>query len=129
MYLEKSRFTIFISNNEANDQIKMKRYIFTSLQKLFYSICFILFLGYPSKGISSNNIINFLPMEDALSTSRNINDNDFLNVKPYNEPLPLKKDKSESNIFKNIDLLAFFLLAIVFFLIVNRKSRPRNISL
>ena len=107
----------------------MKNNRLFSLHKVFFLICFILFLGHPAKGVSSNNIMNFLPMEDALSTSRNISDNAYVQMKPYKEPLPLKKKKSDSNIFENVDVLAFFLLAIVFFLVVNRRSKNRNVSL
>lgn len=107
----------------------MKKNKFISFRNFLLAICFVLFLAYPNHGISANYIMNFLPMEDALSATRNISDYDYAKIKPYKEPLPIKKEKAESNILENVDVLAFCLLGIVFFLIVNRRSKSRNLSL
>lgn len=108
----------------------MKKNKLKVMQKALWITCCVLFLLFPlSSRSSNNNTMNFLPMEDALSTTRNVSEYSYSKVKPYKEPLPLKKEKSDSNIFENVDFLAFLLLGIVFFLVVNRKSKPRNISL
>lgn len=87
---------------------------------------------YPAKAFSSTNnsgMLSFLPMEDAFSTARNTPDYIQPTTKMFREPIAFTQNNSKTNIWDKIDIFAFVLLGIVFFLITNRNSKPRNISL
>ena len=80
---------------------------------------------------NATHTMNFLPMEDALSSARNITPLENSNVKPYRESFSIgNKTQNEGLLsFSNTDILAFVLLAGVYFILVRRRSKPRNISL
>lgn len=101
-------------------------FIFKKYIKLLtLSICLLL----PQIGHSSNSFKNFLPMEDAMSTSRNVEAFDNVDIKPFRQTVDFKKQPTEGINLASVDIYAFVLLAIVFFIISKRNSKTRKINL
>lgn len=83
-------------------------------------------------GTCASQIINFLPMEDALSSARNTPSMENPNSKPYRQPFSLNaKNSTDESFFSfsNTDLFAFIVLLGIYIALVRKKSKPRNISL
>lgn len=99
------------------------------LKKSILTVSFGLFSLFSFNALSSNNTMNFLPMEDALSAYRNTINDSFVNPRPYRDFYSLDNKSTKSTPLANVDFLAFILLGSVYFFIVNRNSKPRNISL
>lgn len=85
----------------------------------------------PAPGYSTTPVMNFLPMEDALASARDIPEFTNSRIKPYRESFSLGDQKINNNrsfSFSNTDILAFVLLAGVYVMLIRRNSKPRNIS-
>lgn len=99
------------------------------IKKQLHILILIIILFIPQIGYSSNTMMNFLPMEDALSTSRNDVVSEKIEVKPYREVVKFEKQPTQKINLGNIDIYAFIMLAIVFFIINRRNSKSRKINL
>lgn len=98
---------------------KVKRVIFISL--------FI--LSFPLSGMS--NYMNFLPMEDSMSTVRNTPGQTGYGIKPYRESFSLGTQQSTNSnyiYFTTSDICAFILLAGIYVMLVKRSSKSRSAS-
>jgi hypothetical protein len=85
----------------------------------------------PTYGYSATPMMNFLPMEDALASARNVPELTNSRIKPYRESFSLGDQKINNNrlfSFSNTDIFAFILLAGAYIMLVRRNSKPRNIS-
>lgn len=74
-------------------------------------------------------MMSFLPLEDALSTARNTPDYIVPTTKVPQNRLPLAYEKNNISIWENANFLAFILLGAVYFLLANKQSKPRGVSL
>ncbi len=107
----------------------MKKYN-SILKKYILTISFVLFSLFHSNVFSSNQIMNFLPMEDAYSAHRNTTEDSFVSSKPHRDVFYYFENPTEKpSQLPKVDILAFILLGSVYFFIVHRNSKSNNISL
>jgi len=88
----------------------------------------LLIIMFSALFVNAANHVNFLPMEDNMSTVRNEAFGASVdNIRPYRQTLPLEKeDKLSESGFGSTDVLLFVLLIGVYVLFSRRKSASRN---
>lgn len=132
-YLKKSLKTLYFRFKLLNLRPLKNTNMYTAKIRHFFVKCvFAILMIYSTPCLAQNNYgnyNNFLPMEDALSATRNSAEFHTNIQKPYRQSYNLGSQKIQNKSyvdFTTMDIFAFILLGGIYLMFVRSNSKSRN---